>query len=213
MNAQRLTELIYLSREDLSRQDFRRAKNRLNSVLRNQPFFRPALELIGHIYYAQGDYRNAVMYWSQADCWNGEMSNACTRVFKSTAHLLVHEHLDAARYYLYAFAGCRPPADTQKQLSKLQSAYYHLTDKKSRLAGVAGAPIAGVCLMILAGTTAAFLGANWPLFLFIGVLSVITTFIVTGLNAWAYVRASRRFNTSMAACLTKDQTDQGRRLC
>jgi len=182
MDEQRLDRLVNLSRDDLAAGDLRRAKDRLRTVLQTSPHNSPALELIGQVYYRYGDYRNAVMHWSRANYWSDPMPDACEHVFKALNRALPRENSKAVRYNLYAFAGTTPPNEIKDKLSSLWGAYYGLSSKKSRLAGLACAPLCGGCLLALLGITSLVLGVGWAWFVCMGAVAMTATVIVTGIN-------------------------------
>ena len=191
MDEQKLDRLVNLSHDDFMAGDLRRAKDRLHTVLQLSPQYQPALELIGHVYYLFGDYRNAVMHWSRANRWSDPMPDACEHVFKSVNRALARENSKAIRYHLYAFAGTAPPREIKNRLATLQQAYYGLSSKKSKQAGLACAPICGACLLGLLGVTSVVLGAGWSWFIWMGALAMIATIVVTSVNAWSYFKALR----------------------
>ena len=197
MNGKNLESLVALARDDLHRREFRRAKDRLRTVLRTQPHYEPALELMGHIYFHHKDYRNAVMYWSRAGYWRGPMRHACERVFKLIKKSLMQENLHAARYLLYAFAGCTPPEDLAVRLKDIQSAYFKLDKKKTKLSGLACAPMSGGCLLAVLGILSALLGEGLGWFISFGAVAVATTIIVLAINSFSYYRASKSFRESV----------------
>ena len=199
MDAQRLDRLVNLSHDDFTAGDLRRAKDRLRTVLQLSPHYQPALELIGRVYYLFGDYRNAVMHWSRASYWSDPMPEACEHVFKSINRALVRENPKAIRYHLYAFAGTVPPPEIREKLSTLQGAYYGLNNKKSKLAGLACAPLCGGCLLALLGVTSIVLGAGWASFLWMAALAGAATIIVTAINTWSYFKAIRVFREAISS--------------
>lgn len=202
MDDQRLDRLVNLSRNDVRAGDLRKAKDRLHTVLQQSPHYQPALELIGQVYYLYGDYRNAVMHWSRANYWSDSMPDACERVFKAVNRALVRENSKAVRYHLYAFAGTTPPGEIRNKLSALKRAYYGLNSKKSRLAGLACAPLCGGCLLALLGVTSMILGAGWKWFLWMAALAAAATFVVTSINTWSYFKALRLFREAVASSKT-----------
>ncbi len=197
MDQDRLDRLVRLAQDDIARKDYRRAKARLKSVLQLSPQHEQAQELIGHIYYQYGDYRNAVMHWSRANYWREPATEACRRVFKSTGRALVRENPKAARYHLYAFAGGTLPDDLRETLSALQDAYYRYNNKKSKLSGLACAPLCGACMLAIIGLTTVLLGIGWSWFIWMGALALIATGVVVGINTWSYLKASRLFRESI----------------
>ena len=204
MDDSRLDRLVNLSHDDVMAGDLRRAKDRLRTVLQTSPHNSPALELIGQVYYRYGDYRNAVMHWSRADYWSDPMLDSCEHVFKAVNRALVRENSKAARYHLYAFAGTSPPKVIKDKLLTLQEAYYGLNSKKSKLAGLACAPLCGGCLLALLGVTSVVLGAGWTWFLWMGALAAAATFIVTGINMWSYFKALRTFRQAIMSSKPQD---------
>ena len=199
MDEQRLDRLVNLSRDDLAAGDLHRAKDRLRTVLLTSPHNSPALELIGQVYYRYGDYRNAVMHWSRASCWSEPMPDACEHVFKAMNRALLRENTKAVKYHLYAFAGATPPQEIKEKLCVLQGAYYGLNAKKSKLAGLACAPLCGGCLLALLGITSLVLGVGWMWFAWMGTAALAATAIVTGINTWSYFKALRLFREAVAS--------------
>lgn len=197
MDEQRLRQLLYMAQKDISQGDFSKARDRMKAVLENEPLFNPALELLGQIYYAQGDWRNAVMYWSRAGHWNDPMPTACEKVFHAVRRVLVREKPAAVRHYLYAFAGSNPPKNTAERLKQLQTAYYHLERKESRFAGLSCAPVSGGCLILMIALATALFGAGWGWFAWMGAVACTATIIVACINSWSYFRASRQFRASV----------------
>lgn len=198
MDQEKLDRLVGLAHEDMLQQNLRRAKERLRAALRASPTFQPALELLGFVHYAYGDYRNAVMYWSRADYWRNPAPHACRKVFRFTARALSRENPRAARYNLYAFAGTTPPEDLKETLGSLQTAYYRYNNKKSKLSGLACAPLCGGCMLAILGLTTILLGVGWSWFAWMGALAGISTGIVIGINTWSYLKASRLFREALA---------------
>lgn len=198
MDESRLHRLVRLAQEDMFDHNLRRAKERLRAVLRDSPNHQSALELLGFVCYAYGDYRNAVMHWSRADYWQNPAPHACLKVFRSTAKALAKENPRAARYNLYAFAGTNPPDDLKENLTSLQNAYYRYNIKKSKLSGLACAPLCGACMIAMLGLISVLLGVGWSWFAWMGALAVISTGIVIAINTWSYLRASRVFRESLA---------------
>jgi len=198
MDERRLDRLVGRAHEDVIEHNLRRAKERLRAVLRDCPNFQPALELLGFVYYAYGDYRNAVMHWSRADYWHNPVPHACGKVFRSTSKALIKGNPKAARYNLYAFAGTNPPGELKETLAALQTAYYRYNNKKARLSGLACAPLCGGCMIAMLGLTTVLLGVGWSWFAWMGALAGISTAVVMGINAWSYSRASRLFHESVA---------------
>jgi len=199
MDQEKLDRLVESARQDMLRGDSRKAKDRLRAVLQLSPHFRPALELMGRIYYQHGDYRNAVMHWSRADYWQYPMPHACERIFKAVWRALVRENAQAARHHLYAFAGTLPPGELRERLSILQAAYYRLGAKKSKLAGLACAPLSGGCLLAAVGLISVLLGAGWSWFAWMGAIAVAAALVVACINALAYFRASRLFREAVTS--------------
>lgn len=204
MDMDRLERLMKLAEEDLASGDLRRAKSRLRSILQSAPQHTAAQTLLGHIYYQYGDYRNAVMHWSRANYWSEPARDACRRVFKFTGRALVRENPKAARYHLYAFAGGTLPDDLRGKLTSLQEAYYRYNNKKSRLSGLACAPLCGVCMLAVIGLTTVLLGIGWSWFIWMGALAVIATGVVVGINTWSYLNASRLFRESVESFRTAE---------
>ena len=198
MDQDRLDRLVGIAHEDMLHENLRRAKERLRAALRASPTMQPALELLGFVHYAYGDYRNAVMYWSRADYWQNPAPHACRKVFRFTVRALARENPRAARYNLYAFAGTTPPDDLRETLTALQNAYYRYNNKKSKLSGHACAPLCGACMLAILGLTTILLGVGWSWFAWMGALAGISTGIVIGINTWSYLKASRVFRESLA---------------
>jgi len=198
-----LENIIGRTRQDLLRNELSRVKGRLRTVLSQQPHFRPALELIGEVYYRYGDYRNAVYYWGQAGYWNEQMEKACERVFKTVEKALASGNLRTARYCLYAFAGAHPPPKLAERLRLLQAAYYKLGLKKEKLTGLAFAPIVGGCLLLGIGMISALLDQRSESFEWLAVTAVATTIIVGLINLGSYVRATVSFRKSLSAARRK----------
>lgn len=198
MDQDRLDRLVRLAQDDMMQKDYRRAKDRLRSVLQLSPHHQPAQELLGHIYYHYGDYRNAVMHWSRANYWRDPAVQACQRVFRFTSRALMNENPKAARYHLYAFAGGTLPDELRGTLTALQDAYYRYNSKKSKLSGLACAPLCGVCMLAVIGLTTVLLGVGWSWFAWMGSLALVATVIVIGINTWSYLRASRLFHEAIA---------------
>lgn len=197
MRTESRDRLTALARQDLDRGDTRRAKDRLRTVLHAYPSFVPALDLIGHIYYFEhSDYRNASVYWSRAGRWDSAMLDAATRVLRAGGRALLRENSDAVRYCLYAFAGASPPDHVKAQIEALQSAYYRLGNKRSKLAKLACAPISGGCLMVMLGLGAAVFGAGWGWFAWMASLAAVATAMVLAAAGWSYLNASRLYSES-----------------
>lgn len=198
MDQDKLERIVRLAQEDILRNDLRRAKDRLRSVLQMAPTYQPAHELLGHVYYQYGDYRNAVMYWCRADYWHDPAPEACRHVFKFTSRALIRENPKAARYHLYAFAGSTPPEELRNMLTALQEAYYRFNNKKSRRSGLTCAPLCGACMLAMIGLTTVLLGVGWSWFALMGTLAVVATGVVVAINTWSYLRAARLFRESIA---------------
>ena len=198
MDEQRLDRLMNLSRNDVMAGDLRKAKDRLRTVLQQSPHHQPALELIGQVYYFYGDYRNAVMHWSRASYWSDPMPDACEHVFMAVNRALLRENSKAVRYHLYAFAGTTPTKEIKDKLSALRAAYYGLNSKRSKLAGLACAPLCGGCLLALLGVTSMVLGVGWAWFVWMGAVAMSATVVVTGINTWSYFKALRLFKEAVA---------------
>jgi tetratricopeptide (TPR) repeat protein len=197
MDQDRLERLVRLAQEDIAQKDLRRAKARLKSVLQLSPNHQPAQELLGHIYYQYGDYRNAIMHWSRANYWRDPATEACRRVFRFTGRALVRENPRAARYHLYAFAGGTLPDDLRDTLTTLQEAYYRYNNKKSKLSGLACAPLCGACMIAVIGLTTVLLGAGWSWFLWMGALALVATGGVVAVSTWSYLNAARLFRETI----------------
>ena len=203
MDEQRLDRLVNLSRDDFIAGDLRRAKDRLRTALQLSPHLLPALQLMGQVYYLFGDYRNAVMHWSRANYWSDPMPDACRHVFRAVNRALIRENSKAIRYHLYAFAGAAPPGDIKEKLSTLQRAYYGLNRKKSKLAGLACAPLFGGFLLALLGVASLVLGAGWTWFVWMAALAVAATLVVTGINTWSYFKARKLFREAVSGSASK----------
>jgi len=197
MSQAKFERIVELAQRDMLEGNVRSAKDRLRAVLQIAPHFQPALELMGYIYYGHGDYRNAVMYWSRAGFWHDPMKESCDKVFHRINRALVRENTRAVRYLLYAFAGTSPPDEIGDKLSILQAAYYRLNNKKSRLAGLACAPLCGACLLIILGLATVILGAGWSWFGWMATIAGVATAVVMGINTWSYYRAKRLFRDAM----------------
>lgn len=198
MDDSRLDRLVRRAQEDVSEHNLRRAKERLRAVLRESPNHQAALELLGFVHYAYGDYRNAVMHWSRAGYWQNPAPHACGKVFRFTSRALIKGNPKAARYNLYAFAGTNPPGDLKETLTALHTAYYRYNNRRSKLSGLACAPLCGGCLIAMLGLTTVLLGVGWSWFAWMGALAGISTSVVMGINVWSYARASRLFHESVA---------------
>lgn len=198
-----LETIIARARQDLLRNELSRAKGRLRTVLSQQPHFRPALELMGRVYFQYGDYRNAVYYWGQADYWNEQMEKACERVFKTVEKALTSGNLRTARYCLYAFAGTHPPPEVAERLRLFQAAYYKLGLKRVKLTGLAFAPIVGGCLLLGIGMISALLDEWSECFEWLAITAIATTIIVGLINFGSYVRATLSFRSSLSAVRRK----------
>ncbi|MHB0912829.1 MAG: tetratricopeptide repeat protein [Armatimonadota bacterium] len=194
-----LDRLVNLAREDLSCGETEKAKQRLRSLLRRAPRHSPALAMMGEIYYSYGDHRNAVMYWSQAECWCREMWIASEHVFRSTARALAREQMQVVRHNLYAFAGSSPPSDLARRLAVLKQAYYMLDEKRAKLSGLACAPLAGALVFIFAGAMAGLAGGGWSSITWLAVSAVAATLVTFTLNVRSYFSACRRFKESIAS--------------
>jgi hypothetical protein len=197
MNPERMDHLVELARESMEREDFQPAKDRLRAILRASPHFRPALELMGHIYHRQADYLNAATFWSRADYWEEPMLQASEHVLKVVKRAVVRENARTTRRYLCAFAGSSPPADIAEKLSSLQSAYYKLDQKRSKFTGLACAPLSGGCLLTILGLLTVVLSAGWPWFVWTGTVAIAATIVVAGVNLMSYLRALRLFHEAV----------------
>lgn len=202
-----LERVMQSASEDFSRAEFGRAKDRLRAIIRESPLHQPALELMGRIYFEHRDYRNAVMYWSRANYWEEPMRYACKRVFLATTRALNKERIHAARYQLYAFAGCTPPADLAQKLASYQHAYFKLDEKRSRQLGLSCAPLAGGSMMLLLGMLSVILGGGWSSLAWIIVFALTATVVVFGINFWSYMQASKLFKRAMET-FTRGQDSQ-----
>ncbi|MGB9587851.1 MAG: DUF6584 family protein [Armatimonadota bacterium] len=194
-----LETIIERAHQDLLRDELSRAKCRLSTVLSLYPYFRPALELMGHVYFRYGDYRNAVYYWGQADHWNEQMGKACERVFKTVEKALTSGNLRTARYCLYAFAGAHTPPELAERLRLLQVAYYKLGLKRVKLTGLVFAPIVGGCLLLVIGMISALLDQRTESFEWLAITAVATTIIVGLINFGSYIRAALSFRRTLSA--------------
>ncbi|MCL6628224.1 MAG: hypothetical protein K6U00_01315 [Armatimonadetes bacterium] len=192
-----LETIIARARQDLLRNELSRVKGRLRTVLGQQPHFRPALELMGEVYYRYGDYRNAVYYWGQAGYWNEQMEKACERVFKTVEKALASGNLRTARYCLYAFAGGHPPPEIAERLRLLQAAYYKLGLKKEKLTGLACVPVVGGCLLLGIGITCALLNGVSTSFGWLSIIAIVTIIIVGLVNFGAYMHAALSFRRTL----------------
>lgn len=199
LNEERLDRLVCLARGDMLRQDWRRAKDRLRTVLREHPLYEPALRLMGHIYYWDGDYRNAVMYWSRAGHWNDPMPEACEHVFRAAGKALTKERSSAIRYYLYAFAGASPPPHLARRVSLLHSAHYMLGVKHTKRAGLTCAPISGGCLLVVLAVSSVLLNGGLSWFAWTGGIAIVTTAVVSAVNGWSYARACKLYRETVSA--------------
>ena len=188
--------LLALIHQDFEHGDFRRAKDRLRSVLAAYPTFAPALDLLGQIYYQHSDYRNAGICWSRAGRWDSAMLDATEHVLRAGRRALLRQDSDAVRCCLYAYAGSSPPDCVREQLRALQSAYYRLGDKQSKLTKLACAPISGPCLMAVLGIGTAIFGAGWGWFALVASVAAAATFFVLLAAGWSYLRASQLFRES-----------------
>ncbi|GEM_PF-5394991 len=199
MRVENRDRLVSLAEMDVERGDIRRAKDRLRSVLHEYPTYVPALDLLGHIYYYEySDYRNASTYWSRAGRWDSAMLDATAHVLRAGGRALLRGNSDAVRYCLYAFAGASPPVHVREQLRALQSAYYSLGNKQSKLAKLACAPLSGGVLMGALGLGAAVFGAGWGWFAWMASMAAIATVLVLLGAWWSYVNASRLYRESIA---------------
>lgn len=197
MSDESVRSVLELAETDMSRGDLRRAKDRLKAVIRNLPNYRPALEMLGRIYYEHGDYRNAVLFWSQAERWDDCMLYACERVFAAVGRALVREHIEASRYQLYAFAGSSPPRDIAQRLYTYQSAYFKLDNKRSRLMGLSCVPMAGCVLLVVLSVISALLGGGRSSFAWIFGFVISSAALVFGINVLLYMRASSYLNKAL----------------
>lgn len=198
MREERQDRLVDLAREDLMRGRTNSARDRLKSVLRELPYCRPALELLGEIYFQHGDYRNAVVYWSRADRWDDDMRTAADHVFQAARRAFLREKPKAIRYYLTAFAGSSPPDDLRSRLAALETAYYKLARKQSKLVGLECAPLAGGCLLVVLGIVTTIIGAGWAWFAWVAGVAVTATLVVLAISALSYLRASKGYRDAVA---------------
>lgn len=191
--------IIARARRDLARNQLRPVKDRLRTVLSVHPHCRPALELMGLVYFRYGDYRNAVYYWGQANYWDEPMKKACERVFKIVQEALASGSLKTARYYLYAFAGTHPPPELAQRLRLLQAAYYKLSLKKVRLTGLACAPAVGGCLLLGIGIICTLFDDKSTTFGWLAITAIATTIIVSLVQLGAYMHATLSFRRTLSA--------------
>ena len=197
MREDTVVQLVGMAKRDAATGELARAKQRLRALLRETPYSRPALKLMGELYYLQKDYRNAVTYWSRCGYWDGPFADAAARIFRATTRALAHENSKAARHCLMAFAGSSPPGELGRTLSRLQDAYFQLDRKRSKLRGIACVPFSGGCLMGVLTVLGMALGAGWSWFKWMGGLAIAATLVTLGVCTWSYFRASGSYRQAV----------------
>jgi tetratricopeptide (TPR) repeat protein len=191
--------ILKRAKEDLLRNELRRAKDRLSTILKELPDFQPALELMGYAYYQNGDYRNAVVYWGRADYWDKPMFQACEQILKLLERALNKENLHLAKHYLYALAGVHLPSPLAKRLDLLRTAYYKLGLKKLRRTSLAYAPIAGGFLLFIILATYTLFSGKWNSLSCVAPVALATIISVTLINFSTYLWATISFRKTLSA--------------
>jgi tetratricopeptide (TPR) repeat protein len=198
MSDDKLDLVVSRAVDDLARGDTRKAKYRLRSVLQLEPDNQAALTLLGRIYYDHGDYRNAMVYWSQAGVWDDDARTACRKLFAVTARALNNRNTRMAMYYLQAFDCAKMPDDLLERLDALQTAHYSLVRMESRQMIRACGPQCGGIMLALIGISTLALGLGKQWFVMMGVLALMTTAIVSTVNAMSHFVAFLRFKGAMS---------------
>lgn len=197
MHSERLAQLMETVNEDILRSDFRRAKDRLRTILHHHPHHQPALQLMGSTYYQYKDYRNAVRYWGLAGYWQKEMFDACEHVFDITRRALIQGKPRQAQYQLYAFAGSSPPTEIAPRLYDLQDTYFKLESKRIKFYRLLYAPAAGIILFIISSIIVATLHMSWAWLRHIGSMIMMATLIGAWINLHLYLTVSKSYNKAL----------------
>ncbi len=197
MDQDKLERVVTKAADDLARGDVRKAKDRLRSVIQLQPDHEAALTLLGQIYYDHGDHRNAAVYWLQAGLWDDDARIAYRKVLAVAARALSHRNTQMAMYYLQAFDCAEIPDDLREHLDTLQEAHYSLVRMESRQMIRACGPQCGGVMLAVIGLSTLVLGLGKQWFAMMGVLALMTTAIVSTVNALSHFVAFLRFKKAM----------------